>query len=111
MVLRANMISWMPRKIGLLKIKSNYPKYPSELILRKGFESNLRLSDAEYKKIHQTSLSEFNPEQRKLKRMFLEYFQVELNAADFDSNNGMPKLIVKLLLEQVIILKYGSSCF
>ena len=60
------------------KIKSNLPEVStSELILRKGFESNLILYPMlEYKKIHQkiSSLSEFNPEQRKLKRMFLGVF-------------------------------------
>ena len=68
------------------KIKSNLPEVStSELVLRKGFESNLILYPMlEYKKIHQkiSSLSEFNPEQRKLKRIFFRSIsQVELDNA------------------------------
>lgn len=68
------------------KIKSNLPEVSaSELMLRKGFESNLILYPmAEYRKIHHkvSALNEFNPEERKLKRMFFRSVaQVELDSA------------------------------
>ncbi|MDH5608492.1 MAG: division/cell wall cluster transcriptional repressor MraZ [Cyclobacteriaceae bacterium] len=68
------------------KIKANLPEVStSELMLRKGFESNLILYPMlEYRKIHQkiAALSEFNPEQRKLKRIFFRSIaQVELDNA------------------------------
>lgn len=68
------------------KIKTNLPEVSTtELILRKGFESNLTLYPmVEYKKLHHriSSLSEFNPEQRQLKRMFFKSIaQVELDSA------------------------------
>ncbi len=68
------------------KIKTNLPEVSTnELVLRKGFERNLALYPMmEYKKIHHriSSLSEFNPEQRKLKRMFFKSIaQVELDSA------------------------------
>lgn len=68
------------------KIKANLPEVSSnELVLRKGFESNLTLYPmVEYKKLHHriSSLSEFNPEQRRLKRMFFKSIaQVELDSA------------------------------
>ena len=68
------------------KIKANLPEVSSnELVLRKGFESNLTLYPMlEYKKLHNriSSLSDFNPEQRRLKRMFFKSIaQVELDSA------------------------------
>ena len=68
------------------KIKSSLPEVSTtELVLRKGFESNLILYPMlEYKKIHQkiSSLSEFNPEQRQLKRIFFRSIaQVEMEGA------------------------------
>ena len=68
------------------KIKSSLPEVSTtELVLRKGFESNLILYPMlEYKKIHQkiSSLSEFNPEQRQLKRIFFRSIaQVEMDGA------------------------------
>ena len=68
------------------KIKANLPEVSTtELVLRKGFESNLILYPMlEYKKLHHkiSALSEFNPEQRKLKRIFFRSIaQVELDAA------------------------------
>ena len=68
------------------KIKANLPEVSTtELMLRKGFESNLILYPMlEYKKIHHkiSALSEFNPEQRKLKRIFFRSIaQVELDSA------------------------------
>ena len=68
------------------KIKANLPEVSTnELVLRKGFETNLILYPMlEYKKIHHkiSSLSEFNPEQRKLKRLFFRSIaQVELDNA------------------------------
>ncbi|MEQ8627217.1 division/cell wall cluster transcriptional repressor MraZ [Ekhidna sp.] len=69
------------------KIKSNLPEVSTaELIIRKGFEPNLILYPmVEYKKIHHkiSSLSEFDPEQRKLKRTFFRSIaQVELDSAN-----------------------------
>ena len=68
------------------KIKSSLPEVSTtELVLRKGFESNLILYPMlEYKKIHQkiSSLSEFNPEQRQLKRIFFRSIaQVEMDGS------------------------------
>ena len=68
------------------KIKANLPEVSTtELVLRKGFESNLILYPMlEYKKLHHkiSALSEFNPEQRKLKRIFFRSIaQVELDSA------------------------------
>lgn len=68
------------------KIKTNLPEVSTnELVIRKGFESNLILYPmVEYKKIHHkiSALSEFNPEQRKLKRNFFRSIaQVELDSA------------------------------
>ncbi len=68
------------------KIKANLPEVSTnELVLRKGFEPNLILYPMlEYKKIHHkiSSLSEFNPEQRMLKRIFFRSIaQVELDNA------------------------------
>ncbi|MDW3194622.1 MAG: division/cell wall cluster transcriptional repressor MraZ [Cytophagales bacterium] len=68
------------------KIKANLPEVSSnELVLRKGFESNLTLYPMlEYKKLHNriSALSDFNPEQRRLKRMFFKSIaQVELDSA------------------------------
>ncbi len=68
------------------KIKTNLPEVSTnELVLRKGFESNLILYPMlEYKKIHHkiSALSEFNPEQRRLKRIFFRSIaQVELDSA------------------------------
>lgn len=69
------------------KIKNNLPEVSTaELIIRKGFEPNLILYPmVEYKKIHHkiSSLSEFDPEQRKLKRTFFRSIaQVELDSAN-----------------------------
>jgi len=69
------------------KIKTNLPEVSTtELVIRKGFEPNLILYPmVEYKKIHHkiSSLSEFNPEQRKLKRNFFRSIaQVELDTAN-----------------------------
>ncbi len=68
------------------KIKTNLPEVSTnELVLRKGFEPNLTLYPmVEYRKLHHkiTALSEFNPEQRKLKRIFFKSIaQVELDSA------------------------------
>ncbi|NQZ77582.1 MAG: division/cell wall cluster transcriptional repressor MraZ [Ekhidna sp.] len=56
------------------KIKSNLPEVSTaELVIRKGFESNLILYPmVEYKKIHHqySSLNDNNPRARKLKRLF-----------------------------------------
>ena len=69
------------------KIKANLPEVSTtELVIRKGFEPNLILYPmVEYKKIHHkiSSLSEFDPEQRKLKRTFFRSIaQVELDNAN-----------------------------
>jgi len=68
------------------KIKSSLPEVSThELIIRKGFEQNLILYPMlEYKKIHAkiAALSEFNVEQRKLKRNFFRSIQqVDLDSA------------------------------
>ncbi|MEQ8581268.1 MAG: division/cell wall cluster transcriptional repressor MraZ [Marinoscillum sp.] len=68
------------------KIKSSLPEVSThELIIRKGFEQNLILYPMlEYKKIHAkiAALSEFNAEQRKLKRNFFRSIQqVDLDSA------------------------------
>lgn len=68
------------------KIKSNLPEVSTtELMLRKGFESNLILYPmTEYRKIHHqiSALNEFNPEERLLKRLFFRSVaQVELDSA------------------------------
>ncbi len=68
------------------KIKANLPEVSThELVIRKGFEPNLILYPMlEYKKIHAkiAALSEFNAEQRKLKRNFFRSIaQVELDNA------------------------------
>jgi len=69
------------------KIKTNLPEVSTnELIIRKGFELNLILYPmVEYKKIHHriSSLNEFDPEQRRLKRIFFRSTaQVELDNAN-----------------------------
>ncbi|MBC6400480.1 MAG: division/cell wall cluster transcriptional repressor MraZ [Ekhidna sp.] len=69
------------------KIKANLPEVSTnELVIRRGFEPNLILYPmVEYKKMHHkiSSLSEFNPEQRKLKRTFFRSItQVELDNAN-----------------------------
>ena len=68
------------------KIKANLPEASStELVLRRGFEPHLIVYPMlEYKKIHKkiSSLSEFNAEQRKLKRNFFRSIStVELDSA------------------------------
>ncbi|MFY0599143.1 MAG: division/cell wall cluster transcriptional repressor MraZ [Cyclobacteriaceae bacterium] len=68
------------------KIKANLPEVSThELIIRQGFEPNLILYPMlEYKKIHAkiAALSEFNSEQRRLKRTFFKSIaQVELDNA------------------------------
>ncbi len=68
------------------KIKANLPEVSTtELVIRKGFEPNLIVYPMlEYKKIHSqiAALSEFNEEQRKLKRtFFMGIAQVELDNA------------------------------
>ena len=68
------------------KIKAHLPEVSThELVIRKGFEPNLILYPMlEYKKIHAriSALSDFNEEQRKLKRTFFRGIaQVELDSA------------------------------
>ncbi|MFT6883283.1 MAG: MraZ protein [Marinoscillum sp.] len=68
------------------KFKANLPEVSMhELIIQKGFESNLNLYPMlEYKKIHAkiAALSEFNPEQRRLKRNFFKSItQVDMDSA------------------------------
>ena len=85
------------------KIKNNLPEVSTaELVLRKGFEPNLILYPmVEYKKIHHkiSSLSEFNPEQRKLKRNFFR----SISQVDLDSANRL--LIPKTMLAHAQIDK------
>lgn len=66
------------------KIKTNLPEASANgLVLRKGFEPNLIIYPlTEYKKIHSkiSALSEFNPQQRMLKRNFFrDIAQVDLD--------------------------------
>jgi len=65
------------------KIKVNLPEVSShELVLRIGFEPNLIVYPMlEYKKIHSkiSSLSEFNAEQRRLKRNFFRSISTVVN--------------------------------
>jgi MraZ protein len=74
-------------RLGLpAKIKANLPEVSTnELVLRRDFEPNLILYPmVEYRKFHAkiAALSEFNPEQRRLKRiMFRSIAQVELDSA------------------------------
>ncbi len=68
------------------KVKTNLPDVSTnELVIRRGFEPNLIVYPMiEYKKIHQkiAGLSEFNAEQRKLKRNFFRSIaQVEMDSA------------------------------
>jgi len=68
------------------KIKTSLPEVSThELIIQKGFEPNLKVYPMlEYKKIHAkiAALSDFNAEQRKLKRQFFRSItQVELDSA------------------------------
>ena len=68
------------------KVKANLPEVSTnELVIRKGFEPHLILYPMlEYKKIHHkiSSLSEFNAEQRKLKRNFFRSIaHVEMDSA------------------------------
>lgn len=68
------------------KIKASLPEVSThELIIQKGFEPHLNLYPMlEYKKIHAkiTALSDFNAEQRKLKRNFFRSItQVDLDSA------------------------------
>lgn len=95
------------------KIKSNLPSASvNELVLRKGYEPTITVyTMVEYKKIHSkfSSLSEFNPEQRKLKRQFFRSIaQVEL-----DSNGRflLPKSMIghAKLEKEVLVLGLGSS--
>jgi MraZ protein len=68
------------------KVKANLPEVSTnELVIRMGFEPHLIVYPMlEYKKIHQkiAALSEFNAEQRKLKRNFFRSIaHVELDTA------------------------------
>ena len=68
------------------KVKSNLPEVSTnELVIRRGFEPHLIVYPMlEYKKFHQkiSSLSEFNAEERKLKRnLFRGIAHVELDSA------------------------------
>jgi len=68
------------------KFKASLPEVSTtELVIRKGFESSLTLYPMlEYKKIHAriSALSDFDEEQRKLKRNFFRSIaQVELDSA------------------------------
>ena len=67
------------------KIKANLPEASNELVIMKGFDPNLVLyTKLEYKKIHNqfASLSDFDAQQRKLKRNFFRSVApVELDGA------------------------------
>jgi len=95
------------------KIKVNLPEVSShELVLRKGFEPNLIVYPMlEYKKIHNkiSSLSEFNAEQRRLKRNFFRSIStVELdNAGRFLIPKSM--LVHANLEKEAIVVGVGST--
>ena len=95
------------------KIKVNLPEVSShELVLRKGFEPNLIVYPMlEYKKIHSkiSSLSEFNAEQRRLKRNFFRSIAtVELdNAGRFLIPKNM--LAHASLEKEAIVVGVGST--
>ncbi|MEO9474852.1 MAG: division/cell wall cluster transcriptional repressor MraZ [Cyclobacteriaceae bacterium] len=78
------------------KIKANLPEVSTtELVIRQGFEPNLIVYPMlEYKKIHAkiSALSEFNAEQRKLKRTFFR------SIAQVDLDNAGRILVPKLML-------------
>lgn len=85
------------------KIKANLPEVSShELVLRKGFEPNLIVYPMlEYKKIHSkiSSLSEFNAEQRRLKRNFFR------SIATVELDNSGRFLIPKNMLSHASLEK------
>ncbi|MEL6557944.1 MAG: division/cell wall cluster transcriptional repressor MraZ [Bacteroidota bacterium] len=95
------------------KIKVNLPEVSShELVLRKGFEPNLIVYPMlEYKKIHSkiSSLSEFNAEQRRLKRNFFRSIAtVELdNAGRFLIPKNM--LAHASLEKEAVVVGVGST--
>lgn len=95
------------------KIKANLPEVSTnELVLRRSLEeSNLLLYPMlEYKKLHQkfSSLSEFNPETRKLKRDFFR------SIAQVEMDNAGRILIPKNMLahanldKQVMVIGMGT---
>ncbi|HHP7240542.1 MAG TPA: division/cell wall cluster transcriptional repressor MraZ [Cyclobacteriaceae bacterium] len=94
------------------KIKTNLPEVSAtELVLQKGFEPNIVVYPMmEYRKIHNkiSALSEFHPEQRKLKRNFFRSIaQVELdNAGRFLIPKHM--LAHAQLEKDVIIIGMGN---
>ncbi|MGB3466537.1 MAG: division/cell wall cluster transcriptional repressor MraZ [Cyclobacteriaceae bacterium] len=95
------------------KIKANLPEVSShELVLRKGFEPNLIVYPMlEYKKIHSkiSSLSEFNAEQRRLKRNFFR------SIATVELDNSGRFLIPKNMLahasleKEAIVVGLGNT--
>ena len=95
------------------KIKVNLPEASStELVLRKGFEPNLIVYPMlEYKKIHNkiSSLSEFNAEQRRLKRNFFR------SIATVELDNAGRFLIPKTMLahakmeKEAIVVGMGNT--
>lgn len=94
------------------KIKANLPEVSThELIIRKGFEPNLILYPMlEYKKIHAkiAALSEFNAEQRALKRHFFK----SISQVDLDNAGRilMPKAMLAhaQLDKEVILIGMGN---
>jgi MraZ protein len=85
------------------KIKANLPEVSThELVIRKGFEPYLILYPMlEYKKIHGriSALSDFNEEQRKLKRTFF------MGIAQVDLDNAGRILVPKAMLTHAKIDK------
>ncbi|MEL7147185.1 MAG: division/cell wall cluster transcriptional repressor MraZ [Bacteroidota bacterium] len=85
------------------KIKGNLPEVSShELVLRRGFEPNLIVYPMlEYKKIHAkiSSLSEFNADQRRLKRNFFR------SIATVELDNSGRFLIPKAMLAHASLEK------
>lgn len=98
------------------RIKSNLPKAsadgPDELVLRMGFEPNIIVYPmTEYKKIHNkfSALSEFDPEQRMLKRNFFR----SIATVELDSNGRflLPKamLVYTKIDKDAMIVGTGNT--
>lgn len=95
------------------KIKANLPDVSTtELVMRRGFEPGLILYPmVEYRKIHQkiSSLSEFDPDQRRLKRTFFRSIaQVELDSAN-RINIPKPMLAHAQIEKEALLIGTGNN--
>ena len=94
------------------KIKTHLPETPTRLYLVKGFDPNLVLyTEVEYEKIYNkfTTLSGFDPVQRKLKRTFFS----SGTAVDLDSIGRFlippPCIAHAQLQKQLMVVGVGST--